>query len=180
MKKRILLSALLLTNLFITDYAMAKGVSSRGSSSSSISRSSSVARSSTMNAARSSMSRMNTSSRMNNASRLGNRTQTLGRSLVKPGYKRNDRNYYHNNMVYQNNWLMYYLLFHSNNSNIRHRNHYIRDLKDRLNNLSNRPIYTITVEKDGEDRLYVVTPEVYKKISKGDKVKIINNIVEVE
>lgn len=179
MKKIVLIISLMVVQFTLADAAYAKGGSSSNSSTSS---SSSSARTSAVNASRgAAVSRMNTMSRMNSSSRI-NRAVTAQRNaarlLVKPVInarqfqgKTGRKNYYAASAGYQNNWLMYFVMVNAH--------HNVTAVKQRaaLKKHTTDPVYTITVEHKGKDRIFAVTPDMYHKIQKGSKVKIRNGKV---
>lgn len=188
MKKRLILASMLALTVLHSSDVDAKGSSSSGGSHSSGARSSSTsaAHSAAVNASRSATNaaRMNSVSRMNSTSRMSRSVsaqKNAARSLVKPAARAKmfegsgGRNrYYAASSGYQNNWLMYWMVINA------HHNITVAKQRAALSKISDQPVYTITVEHDGQDRLYAVTPELYDKIQKGSRVKIVNGKVELQ
>ncbi|ARQ05336.1 hypothetical protein CW676_09740 [Macrococcoides caseolyticum] len=154
--------------------------SSSGSSSSGSSASSSVARASTTSRAAMNASRINTMSRMNNTSRMSS-SQNLQRAksnavtLAPPM-----RSKFSGPLKYQaahnqfvNNQIFYGAMY-GHSSNVQRQQALIRQ------QLGNRKAYTISVKRNGRERLYVVSKEIYDRVESGDSVHIKNGVVTLK
>ncbi|MGZ9850214.1 hypothetical protein [Macrococcus psychrotolerans] len=151
--------------------------SSSGSSSTSSSASSSAARASTTSRAAMNASRINTMSRMNSTSRMSSsrnmqRAKSNAVTLAPPM-----RSKFSGPMKYQaahnqfvNNQIFYGAMY-GHSSNVQRQQALIRQ------QLGNRKSYTISVKRNGRERLYVVSKEIYDRVESGDTVHIKNGVV---
>jgi len=151
--------------------------SSSGSSSSGSSASSSVARASTTSRAAMNASRINTMSRMNNTSRMSSsrnmqRAKSNAVTLAPPM-----RSKFSGPLKYQaahnqfvNNQIFYGAMY-GHSSSVNRQQALIR------RQLGNRKAYTISVKRNGKERLYVVSKEIYDRVESGDTVHIKNGVV---
>ncbi|WP_420496194.1 hypothetical protein QA540_09275 [Macrococcus psychrotolerans] len=151
--------------------------SSSGSSSTSSSASSSAARASTTSRAAMNASRINTMSRMNSTSRMSSsrnmqRAKSNAVTLAPPM-----RSKFSGPMKYQaahnqflNNQIFYGAMY-GHSSNVQRQQALIRQ------QLGNRKAYTISVKRNGRERLYVVSKEIYDRVESGDTVHIKNGVV---
>lgn len=151
--------------------------SSSGSSSTSSSASSSAARASTTSRAAMNASRINTMSRMNSTSRMSSsrnmqRAKSNAVTLAPPM-----RCKFSGPMKYQaahnqfvNNQIFYGAMY-GHSSNVQRQQALIRQ------QLGNRKSYTISVKRNGRERLYVVSKEIYDRVESGDTVHIKNGVV---
>lgn len=151
--------------------------SSSGSSSTSSSASSSAARASTTSRAAMNASRINTMSRMNSTSRMSSsrnmqRAKSNAVTLAPPM-----RSKFSGPMKYQaahnqfvNNQIFYGAMY-GHSSNVQRQQALIRQ------QLGNRKAYTIIVKRNGKERLYVVSKEIYDRVESGDTVHIKNGVV---
>ncbi|PKD97689.1 hypothetical protein [Macrococcoides caseolyticum] len=154
--------------------------SSSGSSSSGSSASSSVARASTTSRAAMNASRINTMSRMNNTSRMSSsrnmqRAKSNAVTLAPPM-----RSKFSGPLKYQaahnqfvNNQIFYGAMY-GHSSNVQRQQALIRQ------QLGNRKAYTISVKRNGRERLYVVSKEIYDRVESGDSVHIKNGVVTLK
>ncbi|QYA39802.1 hypothetical protein KYI09_09590 [Macrococcoides caseolyticum] len=150
---------------------------SSGSSSTSSSASSSAARASTTSRAAMNASRINTMSRMNSTSRMSSsrnmqRAKSNAVTLAPPM-----RSKFSGPMKYQaahnqfvNNQIFYGAMY-GHSSNVQRQQALIRQ------QLGNRKAYTIIVKRNGKERLYVVSKEIYDRVESGDTVHIKNGVV---
>lgn len=148
-----------------------------GSSSSGSSASSSVARASTTSRAAMNASRINTMSRMNNTSRMSSsrnmqRAKSNAVTLAPPM-----RSKFSGPLKYQaahnqfvNNQIFYGAMY-GHSSSVNRQQALIR------RQLGNRKAYTISVKRNGKERLYVVSKEIYDRVESGDTVHIKNGVV---
>lgn len=178
--KTLKICGILLLLLMIPETTDAGGTQSSSSSSSSSTSSSSSARSSTTSSAAVNASRINTMSRMNNTSRM-NSSQNLQRAkanavtLTPP--VRNKMTHplkyqaAHNQFV--NNQIFYGAMY-GHSSNVQRQQALIRQ------QLGNRKAYTISVKRNGRERLYVVSKEIYDRVESGDTVHIKNGVVTLK
>lgn len=151
--------------------------SSSGSSSSGSSASSSAARASTTSRAAMNASRINTMSRMNSTSRMSSsrnmqRAKSNAVTLAPPM-----RSKFSGPLKYQaahnqfvNNQIFYGAMY-GHSSNVQRQQALIRQ------QLGNRKAYTIIVKRNGKERLYVVSKEIYDRVESGDTVHIKNGVV---
>lgn len=151
--------------------------SSSGSSSSGSSASSSAARASTTSRAAMNASRINTMSRMNSTSRMSSsrnmqRAKSNAVTLAPPM-----RSKFSGPLKYQaahnqfvNNQIFYGAMY-GHSSNVQRQQALIRQ------QLGNRKAYTISVKRNGKERLYVVSKEIYDRVESGDTVHIKNGVV---
>lgn len=151
--------------------------SSSGSSSSGSSASSSAARASTTSRAVMNASRINTMSRMNSTSRMSSsrnmqRAKSNAVTLAPPM-----RSKFSGPLKYQaahnqfvNNQIFYGAMY-GHSSNVQRQQALIRQ------QLGNRKAYTIIVKRNGKERLYVVSKEIYDRVESGDTVHIKNGVV---
>jgi len=151
--------------------------SSSGSSSSGSSASSSAARASTTSRAAMNASRINTMSRMNNTSRMSSsrnmqRAKSNAVTLAPPM-----RSKFSGPLKYQaahnqfvNNQIFYGAMY-GHSSSVNRQQALIR------RQLGNRKAYTISVKRNGKERLYVVSKEIYDRVESGDTVHIKNGVV---
>ncbi len=151
--------------------------SSSGSSSSGSSASSSAARASTTSRAAMNASRINTMSRMNSTSRMSSsrnmqRAKSNAVTLAPPM-----RSKFSGPLKYQaahnqfvNNQIFYGAMY-GHSSSVNRQQALIR------RQLSNRKAYTISVKRNGKERLYVVSKEIYDRVESGDTVHIKNGVV---
>ncbi|WP_340392671.1 hypothetical protein [Macrococcoides caseolyticum] len=151
--------------------------SSSGSSSSGSSASSSAARASTTSRAAMNASRINTMSRMNSTSRMSSsrniqRAKSNAVTLAPPM-----RSKFSGPLKYQaahnqfvNNQIFYGAMY-GHSSSVNRQQALIR------RQLGNRKAYTISVKRNGEERLYVVSKEIYDRVESGDTVHIKNGVV---
>ena len=151
--------------------------SSSGSSSSGSSASSSAARASTTSRAAMNASRINTMSRMNNTSRMSSsrnmqRAKSNAVTLAPPM-----RSKFSGPLKYQaahnqfvNNQIFYGAMY-GHSSSVNRQQALIR------RQLGNRKAYTIIVKRNGKERLYVVSKEIYDRVESGDTVHIKNGVV---
>lgn len=151
--------------------------SSSGSSSSGSSASSSVARASTTSRAAMNASRINTMSRMNSTSRMSSsrnmqRAKSNAVTLAPPM-----RSKFSGPLKYQaahnqfvNNQIFYGAMY-GHSSSVNRQQALIR------RQLGNRKAYTIIVKRNGKERLYVVSKEIYDRVESGDTVHIKNGVV---
>ena len=151
--------------------------SSSGSSSSGSSARSSVARASTTSRAAMNASRINTMSRMNNTSRMSSsrnmqRAKSNAVTLAPPM-----RSKFSGPLKYQaahnqfvNNQIFYGAMY-GHSSSVNRQQALIR------RQLGNRKAYTISVKRNGKERLYVVSKEIYDRVESGDTVHIKNGVV---
>ncbi|WP_419895120.1 hypothetical protein [Macrococcus psychrotolerans] len=154
--------------------------SSSGSSSTSSSASSSAARASTTSRAAMNASRINTMSRMNSTSRMSSsrnmqRAKSNAVTLAPPM-----RSKFSGPMKYQaahnqfvNNQIFYGAMY-GHSSNVQRQQALIRQ------QLGNRKAYTISVKRNGRERLYVVSKEIYDRVESGDTVHIKNGVVTLK
>lgn len=150
---------------------------SSGSSSTSSSASSSAARASTTSRAAMNASRINTMSRMNNTSRMSSsrnmqRAKSNAVTLAPPM-----RSKFSGPLKYQaahnqfvNNQIFYGAMY-GHSSSVNRQQALIR------RQLGNRKAYTISVKRNGKERLYVVSKEIYDRVESGDTVHIKNGVV---
>ncbi|GEM_PF-1409433 len=151
--------------------------SSSGSSSSGSSASSSAARASTTSRAAMNASRINTMSRMNSTSRMSSsrnmqRAKSNAVTLAPPM-----RSKFSGPLKYQaahnqfvNNQIFYGAMY-GHSSSVNRQQALIR------RQLGNRKAYTISVKRNGKERLYVVSKEIYDRVESGDTVHIKNGVV---
>ena len=151
--------------------------SSSGSSSSGSSASSSAARASTTSRAAMNASRINTMSRMNSTSRMSSsrnmqRAKSNAVTLAPPM-----RSKFSGPLKYQaahnqfvNNQIFYGAMY-GHSSSVNRQQALIR------RQLGNRKAYTIIVKRNGKERLYVVSKEIYDRVESGDTVHIKNGVV---
>lgn len=151
--------------------------SSSGSSSTSSSASSSAARASTTSRAAMNASRINTMSRMNSTSRMSSsrnmqRAKSNAVTLAPPM-----RSKFSGPLKYQaahnqfvNNQIFYGAMY-GHSSSVNRQQALIR------RQLGNRKAYTIIVKRNGKERLYVVSKEIYDRVESGDTVHIKNGVV---
>ncbi len=151
--------------------------SSSGSSSTSSSASSSAARASTTSRAAMNASRINTMSRMNSTSRMSSsrnmqRAKSNAVTLAPPM-----RSKFSGPLKYQaahnqfvNNQIFYGAMY-GHSSSVNRQQALIR------RQLGNRKAYTISVKRNGKERLYVVSKEIYDRVESGDTVHIKNGVV---
>lgn len=151
--------------------------SSSGSSGSGSSASSSAARASTTSKAAMNASRINTMSRMNSTSRMNSsrnmqRAKSNSVTLAPPV-----RSKFSGPLKYQaahnqfvNNQIFYGAMY-GHSSSINRQQALIR------RQLDNRKAYTISVKRNGKERLYVVSKEIYDRVESGDTVHIKNGVV---
>ncbi|MGL6145309.1 MAG: hypothetical protein ACRC0D_02390 [Macrococcoides caseolyticum] len=151
--------------------------SSSGSSSSGSSASSSAARASTTSRAAMNASRINTMSRMNSTSRMSSsrnmqRAKSNAVTLAPP-----IRSKFSGPLKYQaahnqfvNNQIFYGAMY-GHSSSVNRQQALIR------RQLGNRKAYTISVKRNGKERLYVVSKEIYDRVESGDTVHIKNGVV---
>lgn len=151
--------------------------SSSGSSSSGSSASSSAARASTTSRAAMNASRINTMSRMNSTSRMSSsrnmqRAKANAVTLAPPM-----RSKFSGPLKYQaahnqfvNNQIFYGAMY-GHSSSVNRQQALIR------RQLGNRKAYTISVKRNGKERLYVVSKEIYDRVESGDTVHIKNGVV---
>lgn len=178
--KTIKICVILLLLLMIPETTDAGGTQSSSSSSSSSTSSSSSARSSTTSSAAVNASRINTMSRMNNTSRM-NSSQNLQRAkanavtltppvrnkMTQPLKYQAAHNQFVNNQIF-------YGAMYGHSSNVQRQQALIRQ------QLGHRKAYTISVKRNGRERLYVVSKEIYDRIESGDTVHIKNGVVTVK
>ena len=171
---------LLLLLLIIPETTDAGGTHSSSSSRSSSSSSSSSVRSSTTSNAAVNASRINTMSRMNNTSRM-NSSQNLQRAkanavtltppvrnkMTQPLKYQAAHNQFVNNQIF-------YGAMYGHSSNVQRQQALIRQ------QLGNRKAYTINVKRNGRERLYVVSKEIYDRVESGDTVHIKNGVVTLK
>lgn len=174
--KTLKICGILLLLLMIPETTDAGGTHSSSSSSSS---SSSVRSSTTSNAAVNA-SRINTMSRMNSTSRLGT-SQNLQRAkanavtlapplrnkMTQPLKYQAAHNQYVNNQIF-------YRSMYGHSSNIQRQQVLIRQ------QFGKRKAFTISVKRNGRERLYVVSKEIYDRIESGDTVHIKNGMVTLK
>ncbi|MBQ5153684.1 hypothetical protein D6861_009825 [Macrococcoides caseolyticum] len=154
--------------------------SSSGSSSSGSSASSSAARASTTSRAAMNASRINTMSRMNSTSRMSSsrnmqRAKSNAVTLAPPM-----RSKFSGPLKYQaahnqfvNNQIFYGAMY-GHSSSVNRQQALIR------RQLGNRKAYTISVKRNGKERLYVVSKEIYDRVESGDTVHIKNGVVTLK
>lgn len=154
--------------------------SSSSSSTSSSSSASSAARASSTSRAAINATRINTMSRMNSTSRLGT-SQNLQRAkanaitlappvrnkFTSPLKYQTAHNQYVNNQIF-------YGTMYGHSTNVNKQQALIR------RQFGNRKAYTISVKRNGQERLYVVSKEIYDRIESGDTVHIKNGVVTVK
>lgn len=170
--------AILMLLMLIPETIDAGGTtSSSGSSSTSSSASSSAARASTTSRAAMNASRINTMSRMNSTSRMSSsrnmqRAKSNAVTLAPPM-----RSKFSGPLKYQaahnqfvNNQIFYGAMY-GHSSNVQRQQALIRQ------QLGNRKAYTIIVKRNGKERLYVVSKEIYDRVESGDTVHIKNGVV---
>lgn len=78
---------------------------------------------------------------------------------------------YRNSMLFSNNWLMYFLLFNALTPH---------EQRSAIAANVDEDVYTITVNHNGKDRVYVVTEDVYNKVNEGTPVHIENGQVTIK
>ncbi|PKE16521.1 hypothetical protein [Macrococcoides caseolyticum] len=179
--KTLKICGILLLLLMIPETTDAGGTQSSSSSgSSSSTSSSSSARSSTTSSAAVNASRINTMSRMNNTSRM-NSSQNLQRAkanavtltppvrnkMTQPLKYQAAHNQFVNNQIF-------YGAMYGHSSNVQRQQALIRQ------QLGNRKAYTISVKRNGRERLYVVSKEIYDRVESGDTVHIKNGVVTLK
>ncbi|MCG7420965.1 hypothetical protein MHJ97_11070 [Macrococcus epidermidis] len=178
--KTLKICGILLLLLMIPETTDAGGTQSSSSSSSSSTSSSSSARSSTTSSAAVNASRINSMSRMNNTSRM-NSSQNIQRAkanavtltppvrnkMTQPLKYQAAHNQFVNNQIF-------YGAMYGHSSNVQRQQALIRQ------QLGNRKAYTISVKRNGRERLYVVSKEIYDRIESGDTVHIKNGVVTVK
>ncbi|MCH4984564.1 hypothetical protein AB4G91_12740 [Macrococcoides goetzii] len=178
--KTLKICGILLLLLMIPETTDAGGTQSSSSSSSSSTSSSSSARASTTSRAAVNASRINTMSRMNNTSRM-NSSQNLQRAktnsvtltppvrnkMTQPLKYQAAHNQFVNNQIF-------YGSMYGHSTNVNKQQALIR------RQLGNRKAYTISVKRNGQERLYVVSKEIYDRIESGDTVHIKNGVVTLK
>ncbi|MDJ1112442.1 hypothetical protein [Macrococcus sp. S115] len=154
--------------------------SSSGSSSTSSSASSSAARASTTSRAAMNASRINTMSRMNSTSRMSSSRNMQRAKSNAVTFAPPMRSKFSGPMKYQaahnqfvNNQIFYGAMY-GHSSNVQRQQALIRQ------QLGNRKAYTISVKRNGRERLYVVSKEIYDRIESGDTVHIKNGVVTLK
>lgn len=151
--------------------------SSSGSSSTSSSASSSAARASTTSRAAMNASRINTMSRMNSTSRMSSsrniqRAKSNAVTLAPPMHSKfsGPLKYQAAHNQFVNNQIFYGAMY-GHSSSVNRQQALIR------RQLGNRKAYTIIVKRNGKERLYVVSKEIYDRVESGDTVHIKNGVV---
>lgn len=154
--------------------------SSSSSSTSSSSSASSAARASSTSRTAINASRINTMSRMNSTSRMSSsrnmqRAKSNAVTLAPP-----IRSKFSGPLKYQaahnqfvNNQIFYGAMY-GHSSSVNRQQALIRQ------QLGHRKAYTISVKRNGRERLYVVSKEIYDRIESGDTVHIKNGMVTVK